>query len=161
MKTVYVLVGNIASGKSTYIKTLVLDGAVLSKDDLRKHFGYFKGVGYLYDTNTEYFIDKIVEEYFRCYCSMRVENIFIDETNMTESGREFYKHTAKVYGYKVVAVVFKDYGEDEHVKRRRNAVGEHHHGGVSEETWRRVYREKRQRYEEPTLDEGFDEIIYV
>ncbi len=25
MKTVYVLVGNIASGKSTYIKTLVLD----------------------------------------------------------------------------------------------------------------------------------------
>ena len=80
---------------------------------------------------------------------------------MTESGREFYKHTAKVHGYKVVAVVFKDYGEDEHIKRRMNAVGEHHHSWVSEETWRRVYREKRQRYEEPTLDEGFDEIRFV
>ena len=42
-----------------------------------------------------------------------------------------------------------------------NAVGENHHSGVSEETWRRVYREKRQRYEKPTLDEGFDDIIYV
>ena len=79
MKTVYILVGNIASGKSTYIKTLVLDGAVLSKDDLRKHFGYFKGVGYLYDTNTEYYIDEIVKLYFLSYCSIGVENIFIDE----------------------------------------------------------------------------------
>ena len=143
------------------IKTSGLDGAVISKDDFRKHFGYFKGVGYLYDTNIEHYIDEIVKLYFLSYCSIGVENIFIDETNMTYRGRAFYKNIAKANGYRVVVVVFEDCGEDEHVKRRRNAVGEHHHGGVSEETWRRVYREKRQRYEEPTLDEGFDEIIYV
>lgn len=161
MKTVYVLVGNVASGKSTYIKTSGLDGAVISKDDFRKHFGHFKGVGYLYDTNTELYIDKIAEAYFNCYCKIGVENIFIDDTNMTYYDRSFYKYNAKDYGYGVVAVVFEDCGEDEHVKRRMNAVGDHHHGGVSEETWRKVYREKRQRYEKPTLDEGFDEIIYL
>lgn len=61
MKTVYILIGNIASGKSTYIKTLGLGCVVISKDDLRKHFGHFKGVEYMYDTNIEHYIDEIVE----------------------------------------------------------------------------------------------------
>lgn len=168
-KNMYILIGNIASGKSTWLKSRGLDRSIeykgkviLSRDNIRKQFAKSVGKEYLYEKHLEPIIHSIVEEYTYGYCYIGTQNIFIDETNMTISGRQMFIDIGSNYGYKIISVVFPDLGEDEHVRRRL----EDNHGcelrdGLTEDVWRRVYREKKEKYEEPILEEGFDEIIYI
>lgn len=155
IKTVTMLVGQIASGKSSLCDK-DKDSTVISKDDLRYEFATLVNKAYLYDELLEQNIDTLFKNSFKIMLSLGIDNLIIDETNMTKEGRRYYINKAKEFGYKVKAIVFPDLGEDTHVKRRLN----NNHGDTSEETWREVYREKKARYEEPTKEEGFDEVIF-
>ena len=168
-RNLYILIGNIAAGKSTWLKSREIDRStgykskvIISRDNIRKQFAKSIGREYIYEEYLEKIIHSIIEEYTYGYCHIGTPNIFIDETNMTTSGRQMFIDIASDYGYKITVVVFPDLGEDEHVRRRLLC----NHGcelndGLTEDLWRRVYREKKDKYEEPTLEEGFDEIIYV
>lgn len=156
MKTVTVLVGNIASGKSSYLEDNA-DSAIISRDCIRKQFANTIDEDYIYDEYLERIIHSMIEELMHGLCYIGTVDIIIDETNMTKEGRRMFIEIAKSYRYKTKAIVFPDLGEDIHIKRRLKD----NHGDISEETWREVYREKKERYEVPYLEEGFDDIIFI
>jgi len=149
--TLVILVGNIGSGKSSRVKQLYSDCQVISRDEWRYHFG---AGNYLFDYKLESKIDKLVKEQFRIGLSLG-NNIVIDETNMDRNTRKYYVDLAKEYRYTIVAVVFPDLGEDEHVRRRMSK----NHGDTPESTWREVYKRKQNKFQMPTQEEGFGTII--
>lgn len=153
---VTILIGNIGSGKSTYIKKF--PGAyIVSRDNIRYMLGNGK---YLYDEKFEDLVKYISYDIFDKYQDTCLDHIIIDETNMDMDSRYYYISKNQTclprYRYEIEAVVFKDYGEDEHVRRRLQS----NHGDTDEMTWRQVYRDLKESYEHPTEEEGFDIIKY-
>jgi len=150
---VSILVGNIASGKSTWADKYP-DAFVLSKDKLRYDYG---GGKYVFDSYLEGTIDSVIKLSYDAVLYQQFQHIIIDETNMTKDIRAFYIMLAKKYGYTVEVIVFPDLGEDIHVKKRL----QNNHGDVSEETWRKVYQDNLALYDVPSFTEGFDNIIWT
>ena len=156
-KTVYVLIGQIASGKSTWVDNQDIESVIISKDDLRETYANMIYEEYIYDDYLEPIIQNICELSLDVCIHLGVENIIIDETNMTRESRQWVFDTPDISDYRVVAVVLPDLGEDVHVQRRLKD----NHGQVTETKWREVYRDKKSRYEEPITEEGFDEVIFI
>ena len=166
---IYVLIGSIASGKSTWKKKfkeehttntdrLITDVAVISRDTFR----YALGDGdYIFDPKYESYIKFITKELFLVSLENNVSNIIVDETNMSRKVRRNYMETLQSAwrrtDYLYNAVVFPDMGIDVHVGRR---LGDNH-GDTPRSTWEGVYRGLRDAYEPPTKEEGFDSIIYI
>lgn len=154
-----ILVGNIASGKSTYIRDNWEEGTFLiSKDDHRKAISSYKNKDYIWDETLEEFIHDIILDCFEAALYLNIENIILDETNMAIETRAPYVMLAMKYGYELEAIVFPDYGEGVHVERR---MSDNHGKECSEEMWREVYNRKKDRYEEPSIEEGFNNIIFI
>jgi predicted kinase len=146
-----ILVGNIASGKSTLVKASGCD-QIVSRDAWR----YKLSAGeYKFDPLLESFIAKCCEAELLAYCKAGLP-VIIDETNMTMRSRSWCMYLIPE-DYRKVAIVFPDRGEESHVKARLSA----NHGSVPEATWREVYRRKKSQYQEPTKAEGFDDIFYL
>lgn len=149
MPNVYVLVGNIASGKSTFCNSGEME--VISKDDLR----YCIRPGeYVFDVDCEGLIQMLIKEKLRCSI-LGGESVIIDETNMSVDSRKWVLDMCKDMGATPVAIVFPDRGEDSHVYARLKD----NHGDTSESTWREVYRRKYSQYVMPTKEEGFDDVF--
>jgi len=156
-----VLVGNIGSGKSTWIKKYKEtheDVWVVSRDNIR----YALGDGeYIYDKDFESYIQYFCSDIFNTLVDKQVGSIIIDETNMTRKVRKRYLRLNNLYipeyRYHTQAIVFPDLGENEHVRRR---LGDNH-GDTEEGTWIGVYRGLRGAYEAPTGGEGFDEVSFI
>lgn len=146
--TLVILVGNIGSGKSTLVKQIYSDCQIISRDEWR----YKLGCGnYLFDYGVEIKINCLVN--LELQVAMQLGNdIVIDEMNMAKKTRKHYINAAKEQNYRVMAVVFPDLGEEEHVRRRM----ESNHGYTTEQRWREVYRRNAQRFQMPTFEEGFD-----
>jgi predicted kinase len=150
-----VLVGNIASGKSTYVDKMQKknpDVKIVSRDAWRH---CLERDSYVFDLNLEPKIAKCVEAELLFY-SAYGSDIIIDETHMTRRARGWCLDLLPDH-YIIEAVVFPDRGEDSHVRARLSS----NHGSTSEATWREVYRRNAQRYEEPTEAEGFDCICIL
>lgn len=168
-----IMVGNIASGKTSWIKNYLkckeaeIDSmhdkyVVLSKDDLRKMFGAGE---YLWE---EQIIEPIVHE---CLISIlhhsmqRNVNIIIDETNMDRETRRDYmcltkhRNTYLGYDYETIAVVMPKISMD-HAIERRCGLNESA-WGFSKEVWKKVYIRKQGKFQIPTEEEGFDEILEI
>ena len=161
---IYVLVGSIASGKTTWkkkFKELNPDTMVVSRDSIRYAFG---DGDYLFDTNIESLVKLTCDDFFENLLLLHTENIIVDETNVSASGRERYFDIYNKLSDLIVtpnyifnAVVFPDAGCSEHVRRRMLD----NHGDTPRSTWEGVYRGLRDSYEPPTKGEGFDKIIYI
>jgi len=158
MKKITVLVGNIASGKSSYLVKYPL-GVVISKDNLRKKFSGSIGKSYIYDPFVEASIADLCASQLDIYIYLGVEHIIIDETHMSLDSRKWIFNTLGIGDYEVEAIVFPDDGEDIHVQRRMKDNHGTKEDGCTEEIWREVYRRKEDKFQYPTIDEGFDEII--
>ena len=99
-----VMVGNIASGKSTYIKDLVKKGyVVVCKDGIRYSLG---GGEYIFNPKYEPGIHEATMKLF-VRLLLEGENIVIDETNMTVKTRKPYMIHARMTDYKITAVITK------------------------------------------------------
>lgn len=154
MKEIQILIGNIGSGKTTYCKQKAKEGyLIISKDDVRYSIGAGK---YIFNPNLEHAIDcSIKTKIF--WMGFEDVNLIIDETNMDIETRQWYIHNAKLRDAKIIGVVFPKISKNESVKRRLSS----NHGNTSKETWEEVWERKNEIYEEPTKDEGFNEIIYT
>ena len=149
--TIYIAVGLPGSGKSTYAKNFIKDKDIeyLSSDELRAVFG--KGEDDQSVTPLVFgHIKRKVDEFLK-----DGKNVLVDATSVNRKERSDYINTAKKYGAKVVAIVFKM--DRQGLIDRNKKRGEQ--GGRVVPDW--VIDKMLAKYEEPSTSEGIDEVIYV
>jgi predicted kinase len=84
-------------------------------------------------------------------------NIVIDATNLTKWYRKKYLNILQKYDYTKIALVLPKIGKEESINRRMNDP----HGKEDRNVWEDIWTRFDLSYEEPTKEEGFDEIIYL
>lgn len=156
IKTLYITIGNIGSGKTTWVKDFIKGNpntVVINKDDIRRmlHAGE-----YIYDEEIETEIHLGLLSFLDQFDSS-LKDMIIDETNMSQKERADFIDYGDEFDYDIVGLVFPKLSREECVSRRMK----NNHGDVPEEVWKEVWDKKNEEYEEPILEEGFDEIIYM
>lgn len=149
--TIYIAVGLPGSGKSTYAKNFIKDKDIeyLSSDELRAVFGKSEED----QTVTPLVFGHIkrkVDEYLKSG-----KNVLVDATSVNRKERSDYIKTAKKYGAKVVAIVFKM--DRQGLIDRNKKRGEQ--GGREVPTF--IIDKMLAKFEEPSYSEGIDVMIYV
>jgi hypothetical protein len=84
-------------------------------------------------------------------------NIVVDVVGVSKAMRERYIIPAKDFGYKIKCQVLPQLTMKDAVDRRMTNP----HGQFDRNIWESVWIKFQAQYEEPTLDEGFDEIIKI
>lgn len=145
------MVGNIGAGKSTLVKEYVDKGyRIISKDAIRYMLG---GGQYIFDIALERQVDQIAKNAI-IDLTYAGYNVVVDETNMDSLEREDYLHYIRG-DYKKIALVLPKLSKEESVRRRLQA----NHGDTPKEVWEEVWERKNKAFQEPSQEEGFDEII--
>ena len=151
MNTLYITVGLPGSGKSTYAKEFIKgkDIEYLSSDELRAVYG--KGEDDQTVTPIVFgHIKRKVDEFLK-----DGKNVLVDATSVNRKERSDYINTAKKYGAKVVALVFK---MDRQGLIDRNKKRGEQGGRIVPDL---VIDKMLAKYEEPSFAEGIDVTIYV
>ena len=151
MNTLYITVGLPGSGKSTYVKNFIKDKEIeyLSSDSLRAVYGKSEEdqtVTPLVFGHIKRKVDEFLKD---------GKNVLVDATSVNRKERSDYINTAKKYGAKVVAIVFKM--DRQGLIDRNKKRGEQ--GGRVVPDW--VIDKMLNKFEEPSYDEGIDVMIYV
>ncbi len=147
-----IFTGNIGSGKTTLAKTYVEDGYVaIARDQLRYVIGEGK---YIWNDYYESIIWSTEQFMFKAFCNLGV-NIVVDEVGISKKMRFRYIEYGKICGYNIKAIVLPRLSMKEAVDRRIKNP----HGQYDRKVWEHVYSQFDSQYQEPTNEEGFDEII--
>lgn len=163
-----IMVGNIASGKTTWINSYLntygegerRNWAVLSKDDLRRMLGAGR---YVFEEKLEPIIHTSLIDMLTNFMTWDV-NIIYDETNMREETRDkcldlTKKRVSFGYDYETIAVVMPKISMDSAVKRITQREGVLGWAEAPKEDWIKAWKRKQGKFEMPTKkEEGFDEI---
>ena len=149
--TLYITVGLPGSGKSTYAKEFIKGKEIeyLSSDSLRAVFGKSEEdqtVTPLVFGHIKRKVDEFLKD---------GKNVIVDATSVNRKERSDYINTAKKYGAKVVAIVFKM--DRQGLIDRNKKRGEQ--GGRVVPDW--VIDKMLNKFEDPSYDEGIDVMIYV
>jgi predicted kinase len=153
-KEMIILIGNIASGKTTLSKEYYRKGyLVVCADEIRNMLSVDN---YIFDYELE---DNVIHEATHSITENILKlnkDVVIDETMMKVKYRKAYIDLAKKYNYKVIGIVLADYGKEVHVERRMKDNARN----CSAKLWSEVYERMSNNYEKPTLEEGFDELYF-
>ena len=153
MAIAYILVGVPGAGKSTWIKnqTWALGFTVVSTDAFIEHYAKAQGKTY----------SEVFEDYMPTAVKLMVDQvvrardhdhtIIWDQTSTTVKTRA--KKINMLDGYHKIAIVFRTPPLDELIRRIDSRVGK--------EIPAKVLLDMIEKWEEPTLEEGFDEIWYA
>ena len=149
--TLYITVGLPGSGKSTYVKNFIKDKDIeyLSSDSLRAVYGKSEEDQTVTPLVFGH-IKRTVDEFLK-----DGKNVLVDATSVNRKERSDYINTAKKYGAKVVAIVFK---MDRQGLIDRNKKRGEQGGRVVPDF---VIDKMLNKFEEPSYSEGIDVIIYV
>jgi predicted kinase len=151
-----VLCGMIASGKSSYCKNAALQGGIIMNDDAivnLLHAGnyslYDKSLKILYKTTDNHIIGMAL--------AMN-KTVLVDRgLNIDAAGRRRWVALAKSFDVPVEALCFVNEGPEIHAQRRFNSESRGH----SLDYWTKVAMFHNAKYQEPSKEEGFDEIHYI
>lgn len=150
---IYILCGLPGSGKSTWSKNNYKEknAIILSNDYFRTMLtGY-----YLFDESYEKFIHKCMKECLKTAVNDKF-NVIYDEVNLTRNDRadliSFIRNIDSAN--KIICVWLQE--NKNNVDRRMNDSR-----GVSKQRWVEIITEMSNKFDEPSLEEGFDEITIV
>lgn len=157
-----IMVGNIVSGKFTWIKKFLeldrgKDFVVVSKDDLRRMIGAGR---YVFDEKLEPIIHSCFIDILGNFMSKGI-NIICDETNMDKDTRSGFLHLAHGYKYEAIAVVIFNPSEEEIKKRIALREGHLEWAATSKEIWMEIWKRKQALYQELTKEEEFNSICKI
>jgi len=153
MPDLYVLCGNIGTGKSSYALTLKkeIGGVVFCNDKmidlLEGEYAYDLEKKNLYNDVKRIIIKKAILRGYDC---------IIDRTNITKEKRKEYIDIGNFLSCDQIVCVDFGKGEQHHLYRRLVESK-----GVGVKTWLEVFNKFEKQYEEPTEDEGFTRVVYV
>jgi len=151
-KELIILIGNIGTGKSTYVKKYQKKGyIIIARDQLRYAIGSGK---YIFDYDYEPIIWKTELYMFKKFADLGI-NMVIDEVGISKKMRARYIPYAKLMGYKIIAIIMPHLTMREAVNRRMINP----HGQPDKKLWEQVWAKFEALWEEPTKKEGFDKII--
>lgn len=149
-----IMCGPSGSGKSTYRRTNLPQWYVISSDAIlmdlaaKRELTYTQAYETYINHATSLFLDALAT------VSFYKKNLILDRTHLTPEARA--STLAKLDGYRKIAIAFPVVESEiliERVSEREQRNGQ----GVPAD----VIKQMVKRYTLPTLNEGFDEIIYV
>jgi predicted kinase len=151
---VEVLVGMIASGKSTYAQVRASEGAVCIDTDTivtMVHGGDYQGYDVAYKP-----IYKAIESaaIMSALCAGR--DVIVDRTSLTISSRRKYIGAAHSVDAECWCMSAEIDTPQVHAARRAATDGR----GYDEEYWEKVAIHHLSTYQRPTKDEGFDDMYW-
>ncbi len=152
----YVLVGMIASGKSTYCKNAAKRGQVIMNDDAIVNMLHADEYT-LYDKKLK-ILYKSIENNIISLGLCMARSVVIDRgLNVSISARQRWIAIARSFDVPCEAIVFPKVENEIHAKRRFESASRGH----SYDYWLKVAVEHDKQYEEPTCAEGFDKVQCV
>ncbi|MBN1467701.1 MAG: AAA family ATPase [Fusobacteriaceae bacterium] len=154
MKKLIILIGNIGSGKTTFIKSqrLVKKGyVVIARDRLRYAIG---GGDYIFNVDYEPIIWQTALELFEKFLKLGVK-IVVDEVGITKLIRKRYIFLAKKYKYKTIGIEMPRFSKRKSVNHRMKNP----HGQFDRRLWERVWDKFNKVYEKPTKSESFSQLF--
>jgi len=150
---VEVLVGMIASGKSTWAKQRAKEGWIVLNDDAivnAVHGGDYT----LYSENLKPLYKSIEDHIFHTAVAMG-KNVVIDRgLDIRKTSRQRWIALAKSLDIMIIAVVFEKKTPEEHAHRRYESDGR----GYSYEYWLKVAKIHDKQWSMPSIFEGFDGV---
>jgi len=157
MKTLYLPIGNIGTGKTTWAKRHITKNNVYLSCDA---FRYAIGCGiYRFNKTTEFAVKQTLLDALNNFLKTDMD-IILDMAGMCSlTWRERVSTIAKLNGYKVIAVVLPKISMDKAVARRLKDP----HGQFSKSKWEEVWTMFDNMYIEPNLmnEIYLDKIMYV
>lgn len=155
MSKIQVLIGHVASGKSTYCKKAARKGYIILNDD--EIVTLLHGGDYTLYSHHLKPLYKSIECHILATALAMNRVVVVDRgLNISTQGRQRWIALAKSFDVPVEALVFANEGPEIHAKRRFN----HDSRGHSLEYWMDVAKAHQARYSIPTEAEGFDRIHF-
>lgn len=146
------LVGTIASGKSTYSSQMAKAGWIIINDDaivMALHGG-----NYTYKENLKVLYKSIETHIFHLAVAMGKDVIIDKGLNLTKNSRARWISLAKSLDIPIKAIIFPFTCPEDHAQRRTKIDSR----GLSYEKWLKIAQIHFAQYEPPTIDEGFEII---
>lgn len=151
---VKLLIGTIGSGKSLYSRQEVKKGSIVINDDAvvtALHGGNYKE----YDNALKKLYKSVETSILTHSIAMGLDVIIDKGLLLTKSSRKRWLGLAESFDIPAVGICFPFSLPETHAERRMGNDGRGH----DKEYWTKVCRHHQEIYEEPTLDEGFSEIL--
>lgn len=156
MAKLQILVGMIASGKSSYCKNIACKGYLCVNDDAIVNMLHADQYT-LYDKNLKLLYKSIENNIISSALCMN-KNVVIDRgLNISFQGRQRYIALAKSFDVLCEAIVFAKEDPEVHATRRAKSDPR----GYDLNYWTNVANTHNGLYCEPTLQEGFDKIHLI
>jgi predicted kinase len=153
MNKIEVLIGMIASGKSTYCRKRAKEGAIIVNDDALVtllHGGDYT----LYTQDLKKLYKSIDINIVTMALSIGLD-VVIDKTNLTKSTRQRYISLGECLEVPIVGIIFKKELAEVHAKRRFESDSRGH----IYEKWLKVAKEHERLWQEPDISEGFSQLL--
>lgn len=149
-----VLVGMIASGKSTYAKSRANEGCIIINDDAIVN-SLHADIYTLYKKELKPLYKSIEDHIFHTAVAMGL-NIVVDKgLSQSVASRQRWISLGRSLDVPVHCVLFEVFTPKVHAERRWAADRRGH----SLDYWTAVAESHFARYEEPTVGEGFDTVV--
>lgn len=153
---IYVLVGMIASGKSSYCKHAARSGYIILNDDAVVNLVHADDYT-LYDKKLK-ILYKTVENNIISLGLCLGRPVIIDRgLNVSKRGRQRWIALANSFDVECEVIEFPKDTINVHASRRYESSNRGH----SYEYWLKVATEHGKIYEEPTCAEGFNKVHYI
>jgi len=153
---IQVLVGMIASGKSTYCKNAAKEGAVIVNDDSIVNLVHADDYT-LYDKKLK-ILYKSIENHVIALGIALGKLVVVDRgLNVSTHGRRRWIALAHSFDVPCEAVSFLNEGPEIHAQRRVKGDGRGH----GYDYWLRTAKAHNSDYKMPSLDEGFGAVHHI